>query len=859
MAGYKDTEIEAAVSRFVKSAIRIEKDALGPVDMGSKFDEVLQLFSSTLTYDPNAIFYVIYLATNKLNAVVETALEYIEDMYEAIGELGYHTEDVTRTTLLGDAAAALLTVDQILTDKSVISSKAFTRYQQAVDAFIRYSIEPNIKQSGQVVRPPQLARQSIFSTISNLSTTYEDILSTLEQISAMLEEFNSLNLGVLSVQSSVQKVRDDLRSLQSQFESVSMTRDDKIALCREAYLSMASGKAVLNNYTTVVDPLDPRLLSSSSVSGETATPSGDEGELVPATVTGTRSGPWEIAAAENQLKVAADAGTETTYTFTPPAQPSVTSFYHDNFDENIEFPVAYHIESGAVDLLEIDALPTVTLTPGVSRTAEQIVEDINDWADAGSYPYEASVLEEVLPGPITLSYVKITKTVPGAVEIRMTAEAAGSRENVLATYAAIGFYEGQSDTSKGLSAVEAAQQINEVGEITAEVVKTLYDSGDSTGVILTLTSMTLDSDTIEDTDHAGDMLLIRSGINAGYHRIVSVTRGAVDTVNVDSLTPFKKTGVSESWIILSETLKLTSIAEDLTTSLAIGDGNVNDLVGFTDDTTAGTTTGFKAKEDGTYIDFSHIDIVEGDVVRVAHLSDIGTVSSEHEVLELSSSGYQLELYPSLGTDWTLSSFRILSAAAVAYEDFIDDLDGWYSWLDVTDFSSDIMELERVINPLLANKNPSSAQLNDARNTLLSLKNLLTYQSPYGLTEVLMGFQVMAVSRIDAALKMLKERGLDRAYDLLMDGKIEEFFAMDKDDASSSAYMLKSMRGVVRSDLRVSKFDEDADDTVLRGVVVGTDPDYDYSDADKDENIRLLGETADFDSELDAGRTSRARY
>lgn len=838
MAGYKDAEIEAAVSRFVQSTIRIEKDALGPVDIGSKFNEVLQLISSALVYDPNAIFYIVYLATNKLNVTVELALEYIEDVSDAIDEMGHHTKDVTRTTLLGDAAAALLAVDQILTDNSTISSRAFTRYQQAVDDFTRVSLEPNIKQSGQVVRPPQLARQDVLITIPNLSTAYVAILGTLAQVRLMLDEFNDLNLGVLSIQNSVQKVRDDLRTLQSQFENTSTTRDDKIALCREAYLSIASGKSVLNNFTTVSDPSDPRLSSSSTVVGYPSPSAGDEGELVSASITCTKSAPWEITASADELKVAEDGESEKTYAFTPPSQPSVTSIFKDSYD----IP--------ASGRLEIDGLPAVGLTPGVNLTAE-VVNSINTWATTfPTYPYTASD---------DGGYIKITKTTPGANEIRMTAEA--DIDDVLATYQVLGFYEGQTDSSTGLSAAEAAAVINAAGSIAASVVLTRYENGDDGEVKSgALTVLEVAENSIESFGHADDMLLVRTGINVGYRRIVSVTRvGGVDKITVDSSTPFKVVDTELSWVILSERLKLASTATDLTTELTIGAGNVNSVMGFSEETVVGTTTGFRAKEGDIYLDFSHLDVVVGDIVRVVNATPDPDVSSEHTVLELSSSNGQLEITPSIDTNTVVGSFSILSAAAVAYEILVAALDAWDDLLAASEFSEDILELERVMNPLIANKNPSISQLNDARSTLLALEALLTNTSPDGLTEILQAFQVSLVPRVDASLKMLKERGMDRAYDLLMDGKIETFFSMDKDDASSSAYMLKSMRGVVRSDLRVSKLTDDADDTTHIGSAVGTDPDYDYSDADSDENVKLLGEGAYFDSEGDTSKTSKARY
>lgn len=848
MAGYSDVEIEVAVSRFVQSTIRVEKDALGPVDVSSKFNEVLQLISSTLIYDPNAIFYVIFLATNKLNVAVETAIEYIEDIADAIDELGYHTEDITRTTLLGDAAAALLTVDQILTDKNAISSRAYTRYQQAVDGFTSASLAPNIRQAGQIVRTPQLARQALLVVIPKLSTVYEEILGTLAQIRLMLSEFNGLNLGVVSIQNSVRKVRDDLRTLQTQFENTATTRDDKIALCRAAYLSIASGKSVLNNFTTVSDPSDPRLTSSVAIVGHRDLPTGDDGELVPATLTGTKSGPWEIATGVDELLIAENGAAERTYTFTLPDQPSVINW------EPEPGLGAYIIPAGGA--LEVDGIAvSLAAVVGGGESITNIVNEINTELGA---PYTATV--EDVGGSL---YIKIAKDVPGATEIIMTAEG-GNRTDILATYLSLGFYEGQSDSSTGLTAAEAAAEINAQNvadpQVVATIEKVLHESGDATGSVdvgVSTTEMTLTSGTLGVVDRTGDMLLIRSGLNAGYRRIASNTSS---TITIAAATPFKVTAPEESWIILSEKLKLTSALSDLDTALEIGAGSLNTVMGFTEDELAvGTTTGFRVAEDGTDVDFSQLDVVEGDIVRLVNDTPSPDVSSEHMVLELASSNSRLELTPPIDTNASISSFRILSAAAVAYEAFIESLEEWDELLAASEFQEDIAELERVMNPLIANKNPSISQLQDARNTLQFLNDLLTNTSPEGLTEILKAFQVGIVSRIDAVLKMLKERGMDRAYELLMIGEIATFFGMDKDDSASSSYMLKTMRNLVQSDLRVSKLDEDADDVTHDQSIVETDPDYDYSDADIDENVKLLGEVPDFDSSDDAEATAKVRY
>lgn len=841
MAGYKDSEIESAVSSFVQGDIKVQRDALGPVDVSAKFDESVRLISSTLIFDPNAIFYLIFLATNKLNVSVVQAISYVDDVLQAIDEMSHHTTDVTHTTLLGDAATALLTVDQILTTSDALSRTAFDRYLAAVNKFTSLSLVPNIKSGGEIVRTPQLARKEMRTTLPGLSASWMGILSSLVQLRGELDEFNALNLPILSVQSSVRKVRSDLRSMQDTFESTSTTRDDKIAACRNAYLRLTSGKAVLTNYTTVTDPSEPRLSSSSSIVGRAALPVGDKGALVTPEVSCTKSGPWAIVTGTNdELKVAVDGGVESTYSLVPPSKPSLTG-YAAHQDET-EF---FEIVAGYNDILEFDGLGAIALTAGVGRTATQIVSDINTWITANySTDYLASVV--TVGGR---SFVKIESLNDGIVRLQITATDPGNEKIIERGWATLGFYVGQEDSNEGISAAELAAFLNSASDFEAVVATTLFEHGEA-GQVSSATVMVVPINTISSLAHVDDMLLIRSAENVGYHRIVSIARiGALDVVAVSTATPFLKAAMDQEWQILREVVTLSSVDQTLAAEMVIGNGNANLTLGFTAGTTKATTTGFRVAVSGVDEDFTRRDIVVGDVVRI---STSPGVQADHVVLELADNNRQLELELPLETDVNVTVypdlwFRVFSAAAIAYEAFESALTGWQRLLAASKFTENILELERVMNPLLANKQPSAAQVGDARFAANALRDLLTNASPDGLTEVLIGYVVAAVPRMDAALKMLKERGMDRAYDLLMGGEVGTFFGMDKDDAASSSYMLKSMRSVVQSDLRISKLDDDADEFQHWNSSEDTDADFDFSDADDDDSIDILGEVADYES------------
>ena len=851
MAGYKRLEYRSAVSRYVSYRVRTKRHALGPINQDHRFGEVMEFFSSTLTYNPNAIYYLIFLATNRLNVQVNKAIEEVEDVEEAIEEVGKRTSEVTRTTLLGDASAALLTVDRILTSRNAISSRAYSRYVRTINSFIRISLSPNIRRKRFyygygyryiIARPPQLARTEVITALKALSSAYTTMLSTLDQVRAMLDEFRGLNLGARAIQGSVQKVRRDLRDMQRYFDNSRYSRDNKIARCRASYLSLAAGKAVLANYATVRDPKEPRVTSTTqNFTGVTAPPIGSKGALVSAIITCTRSAPWAIHSGINQLKVTADGGSEATFILVNPPQPSLTSFTHE-----AESATSYNIVAATNDKLEIDSLPVITLTAGASRTAQNIVDDINTWATGGSYPYLASV--EVIN---TFNYIKITKTEYGWQALRMTTDSVVDEVAIKAAYTELGFYDGMQDTRVGVSAAEAAKSINDHGGMLARVIASTLGEGE-TGEVLTSTTFEAPAGVLSDAV-AGDILTIRNGFNAGSYRIDSIVG---DIITVISTQPFMLTGTGQDWIVLRELLQIESKAGSLINKLEIGFGSANAELGFTPgDTVVGTTTGFRATEDEVAVNFTRSDVEVGDIAKVK----IGGVFSNKTVLQVVDDGEQLEVSPAFDADAVIESFEIKSESVQKYEEFVDLLTAWYAQKDASHYRTDIKELERVMNPLIHNTRPTKAQLNDARDAATELKQLLTNSTaPFGLTQVLVYYGIRRVGRMDAALKMLKERGLGRAYNRLTRGYIGNFFGMDKDDASYGGYMLKTVRNLMQNDLRVSKKVEDADDSILDATIRGTDGNFDYSDADADEALVLLGEKPSFSSAYQK-KSRRWRY
>ena len=331
MANYTDDQISAAVSQFIKSSVTVKKDALGPIDVSAKFEETLQLFSSTLILDPNSIFYLICLASNKLNAEVLQAIDLVTDIDIAITEMAKRTTNVTQTTQLGNAASALLTANSILNKDAAVSAAPLDKYNQALKNFTTASLAPNVKQGSAIVRPPQAAQAAARTDLASLAPMYIDILSWAARLMTILPlagggQFKSLNLQVIALQESLIQARSNLISLQKAFEDPTTTQDQKIALCKDAFLQITAGQAVIKNLSVVADPLLPRMSSNDGLLlGYPAMP-GPSGTFTPATVLGTRSAPWVITpGTQDQMVIAEDGNAPTTYTITVPPQPFVES------------------------------------------------------------------------------------------------------------------------------------------------------------------------------------------------------------------------------------------------------------------------------------------------------------------------------------------------------------------------------------------------------------------------------------------------------------------------------------------------------------------------------------------------------
>jgi hypothetical protein len=223
-------------------------------------------------------------------------------------------------------------------------------------------------------------------------------------------------------------------------------------------------------------------------------------------------------------------------------------------------------------------------------------------------------------------------------------------------------------------------------------------------------------------------------------------------------------------------------------------------------------------------------------------SDYRTPSAVHTVRGIETSLRVLEVAPELAsnTSWSLEDTpppyaRLRTVTNTRFESFRAALIAWLA--RPANQSSYFTDFARKVNPLLVNKHPTPVQLGDAFAALATITGALgTVQDPSSLDGLLAAYPATPVAAVDTLLRTFKERGSDRATDLLLSGRFREFFALSADSASYAGQLQESMRAVAREDVPLRKTNR-AETAQARLLSHADTPDFEFDGSDVEGGLK----------------------
>jgi hypothetical protein len=341
---------------------------------------------------------------------------------------------------------------------------------------------------------------------------------------------------------------------------------------------------------------------------------------------------------------------------------------------------------------------------------------------------------------------------------------------------------------------------------------------------------------------AGRLLQITNGPNAGEYTVTGTTGSVPFDLLLEGALPFFRDTFSQPVLfgasLYKETIQISS-KNATTASRVTANGFGLSAISSTTPLVGGGTT--------TWLQLPAIpgDIRIGDFLDT-FLNDYKMPTDSFMILSVDASLKVIELDHALNSTvpWTFGDkappfARLRSGRAFNYTVLQTRL---FSWASLpANQPAFFTDLSRFLNPLLVGENPTDVQVNDAKTHLLGLAGFLSIEdaalvganAASTLESILEDYVVEPVAEVDTLLRSFKEKGSDRATDLLTEGQFTTFFGLSIDGASYSGNMQEKMREVARLDLPVRKVDRD-DASSSRQLAEVEDVDYEYSKDDIDD-------------------------
>ena len=832
MAGFTNDEIDEAVDRYLTKQVSVSVTKTGSRDIRGARDLVYDLITSAILLRPDSFFYVVWLATNKLQSLVREQVSDLVELDTMAPQLTRLAKKIRSTTELTNAKAAILEVNAGMNARrqGVRGSigPAVTRFRRSVTRFIDDELTKNVLVGSTVTETGDELRAKLSTLWARVVDRHTEIVSLTENVTTALSQLEQVSLPQSSIQSILQKIETRLDELQ-----VTMEGPKAIEQSRETMLDLLTMRTLLAKASSF---RNPELLLAPLVGDSGFLSFIDSGGAEASTVAPV-SGPYNY-------------GPGTSLSISVNGSPYVLPFPNHSMAElrSIPMPVwadppvtaeiAFTLDltgssgpyvttgpygSGPAAAAAFDAgLAGVTVTWDAGTNQLVFRSDsagdvsalyllVNSaarlqflgWAFPGlSYeargtPQPASVLSSALSAATTLLDFPVESTALAAFT--------GVRTSMLGEEAIVwnrldsGTNLEADGTNVVTSPTKNFQGLGLRAGMAIKITSPLLSAGDYTIESVSGSSMTLSAPvaaTAVGVYYAGpDYRGVPDGArvqaasrvnrdNAGFYR-VAVGGGQIARIVLDRNIPGVDGALNVA--VFTQFLRITS--RGTTTSSGVG---------ILAPSTGATALGLPVTPAETPADLSTMELVgSGDfLVRGVRAGDhvylISPSSASYTRTVESVTATRVTFTDPVAYEGGSWSYYINSARVEQYDTLSLATTAFTNSTFVTAFST----LDGFISRLIRGARYSS-QISNAVSTYSSdLSTLLA---------ALVAYTVPRESGIDSSINTMREQGFDRAADLFLGLEISTFFSMDADGVSYSTWLVHQSAKVARNVAPVSKY------------------------------------------------------
>lgn len=305
MATYTTTEIYNELSKVLLSTVSSSRES-GVSNTKDEYQQLLLLTSLTLLLNPSAMFYLIRLSANKLNAEILDEVAYLNDILTSLESLDQVGVPVTNTTAASNASTALLALDGAGTVQGRHELTKFTSLVAEQASLLGKNV---VSQGGELVQPRDAARNAIRLGFAAVQEKHQQVLTHIAALASAMSEYDALDIPSKASASIISGVR---KSISDYMTATSLSSEsENVANSRQYVLSLLTSQAIVGLLAKFRSPMSLKFRSPVKPIPATAKHYGQGyGEVTTPSVS-SASGPWQTPLASPLVLAVNGGGAQT--------------------------------------------------------------------------------------------------------------------------------------------------------------------------------------------------------------------------------------------------------------------------------------------------------------------------------------------------------------------------------------------------------------------------------------------------------------------------------------------------------------------------------------------------------------------
>jgi hypothetical protein len=258
---YRDDELKAAASELIQGTVSFKRDVLGPRDARSSFDEIRELVNSALLYEPDSVFYLIFIASQALQKIVNDEVDTLAELLDAVDDLLKPNKPIEDVASVAEASVALSALDGAIARSGRIGQTEYSRYLKAIERAKRtfgsvtkltFTPRGSSQAVTDIVRPAAQARKDTTAHFGTLKTQHAVMLERVSNLLTAYRSFNLDELATLVSRTQVSRAQGQMNRLHEQLKDLPPA--ERTGLAREALLRVLTNRSVVTAMTSAPTP-----------------------------------------------------------------------------------------------------------------------------------------------------------------------------------------------------------------------------------------------------------------------------------------------------------------------------------------------------------------------------------------------------------------------------------------------------------------------------------------------------------------------------------------------------------------------------------------------------------------------------